>query len=750
MNMPEIPDYLASLNDAQREAVLHTGRPLLILAGAGSGKTRVITTKIAYCIRELGVPPWAILAVTFTNKAAREMATRAATIEPAAAGAMLKTFHSFGAYLLRRNADYLGLSPHFTIYDDTDATTLLETLFPTKNKDTLKRVAHMISRAKDMNLPPDSPYLKRVSPMDFQPFYDAYQTRLAEIGNVDFGDLIMKPLQLLQNNPDVRDWAHRRWRVIMVDEYQDTNIAQAALLRELVCDDTYVCVVGDDDQSIYRFRGAEVRNILEFPSLFHNADVIKLETNYRSTSHILDVASSVVRRNKGRNEKNLVASRGTGAKPVINFVQDSDSEAVCVADMIQRSVSQGDSYADWAILYRTNAQSLAFENEFVRDNIPYKIVGSLKFYDREEIKDAIALLSFMVNPRDEISFRRIVNKPTRGLGTGAIEKILSARSPDDNWSIEGAMTRALLPTAKARQGASAFLEILKTTRSSLNTAPDTANTDNTTAITNAEDSETDATLLPVEADLSETISILIKTSGLAEYHKKHDEVAGESRVANLQEFVNTAGIYPATDEGLQEFLEHIELDRSLAANDDSEERVTLITLHNTKGLEFKCVVMTGMEQGLFPRGNEDGEAIEEERRLFYVGVTRAKDALYFTAAGARRLWGRMIYPEPSQFLFEADRTHLEMRGRIPASMRRGGNANIAPPKKRAATADGAWHKGQRVFSEKYGYGEVVSIEENTAGPTAGGEIIRVRFEHGAVVRFLSKAQGARFTKIAPD
>jgi DNA helicase-2/ATP-dependent DNA helicase PcrA len=468
--MEKMPPYLRDLNEEQRAAVFHEGKPLLILAGAGSGKTRVVTTKIAYLIREKGLKPWSILAVTFTNKAAREMAERAAAIEPAAADAMMRTFHSFGAWFLRRNAEYAGLSSNFVIYDDDDMVTVLASILEGRKKSELKMIAHQIARAKDYFLTPESAALDLINHnKDFRGFYARYEEALQRTGNVDFGDLIKKPVEILRQNPDVAERLRGRFRVIMVDEYQDANIAQFELLKALCGDETYVCVVGDDDQSIYRFRGAEVRNILEFPERFGGADIIRLEKNYRSTSHILDVADSVVRRNSGRLGKKLNAERGAGIKPMLAFLPDQDSEAAECAALISNSArtKKESAYSDWAVLYRTNAQSLGFENEFLRRGIPYRIVGSLKFYEREEIKDALALLSFVVNSRDEVSFRRVVNKPARGVGAAALERILQARDPID-WDLEYACERASSTlSAKARLGVSAFINCVNNARKTL-------------------------------------------------------------------------------------------------------------------------------------------------------------------------------------------------------------------------------------------------------------------------------------------
>ena len=422
-------NYLSVLNPEQLEAVCHTGSPLLILAGAGSGKTRVITTKIAWLIAEQDVRPESILAVTFTNKAAREMAERARALDERAGRSSIRTFHSFGAWMLRRYAEWAGLSPNFTIYDDDDSVTLLMKALPQLNKQEAQRFIRKISRAKDYCLLPDSPQLAAIDPApEFAVIYRAYQQRLRETGNADFGDLIMLPVQLLQEHTAIAQQLHRRFKVILVDEYQDSNSAQFQLLRELTGEDTYVCVVGDDDQSIYRFRGAEVQNILTFDRQFPHTKIIRLVRNYRSYEPILRVADSVVSRNEGRLGKTLIAARGTGGqKPCLYYLPSQDAEAELCVQLIKKAVRAGGAYSDWAILYRTNAQSLNFETTFLHEKIPHKVVGTLKFYEREEIKDALALLALIANGRDEIAFRRMVNKPARGIGETTQNKLVAYR-----------------------------------------------------------------------------------------------------------------------------------------------------------------------------------------------------------------------------------------------------------------------------------------------------------------------------------
>ncbi|MDR0374289.1 MAG: ATP-dependent helicase [Treponema sp.] len=788
-----LPTYLSALNPEQREAVLHNGKSLLILAGAGSGKTRVITTKIAYLIRERGVPPSAILAVTFTNKAAREMAERAATIDSRAGYAMLRTFHSFGAWFLRRNARFVGLNPAFTIYDDDDMASLLASLAPEKSRADIKLIAHQISWAKDYFIGPADPELKLINHRkDFQKTYARYEERLAEIGNVDFGDLIKKPADILRSNPSFAEDFRSRFKVIMIDEYQDTNVAQFALLKELCGPETYVCVVGDDDQSIYRFRGAEVRNIIEFPDRFPNTDIIRLERNYRSTSAILRVASSVVDNNKGRLGKTLSAERGAGKIPVLAFLPNQDEEAAFAAHLIENSVQLGASdqprggktakakheneekgrYSDWAILYRTNAQSLGFETELLRRHIPYRVVGSLKFYEREEIKDALALLSFLVNPRDEISFRRVVNKPARGVGEATVGRVIADAAGGDLW----ASARRLSPVlpARARAGLSVFIEALESGRSALTYPAGRRDTRapagetlfdadearppevgdgavEKTPAKKAEDAKRikKAVKKPRTGEkgeiiagegLSICVATLIQNAGVAAYHRTHDEIAGNQRIANLQELANAASLYPATADGLLEFLEHIELDRSMEERDTDANVVTLITLHNTKGLEFRRVIITGVEQGVFPRDDKKEEEVEEERRLFYVGATRAMDELYFTSCAVRRMFGQTAIMEPSLFLSEIDKSALRVIGAAP----RGFLMKTKLGKRRAKGAKSAdeWDIGDRVFSDDHGYGYVKEIRDH-----ATGAVLIIRFDTGKELSFLSNYHRSNLTRI---
>ena len=840
-------NYLSILNPEQLEAVCHTGSPLLILAGAGSGKTRVITTKIAWLIAEQDVRPESILAVTFTNKAAREMAERARALDERAGRSSIRTFHSFGAWMLRRYAEWAGLSPNFTIYDDDDSVTLLMKALPQLNKQEAQRFIRKISRAKDYCLLPDSPQLAAIDPApEFAVIYRAYQQRLRETGNADFGDLIMLPVQLLQEHTAIAQQLHRRFKVILVDEYQDSNSAQFQLLRELTGEDTYVCVVGDDDQSIYRFRGAEVQNILTFDRQFPHTKIIRLVRNYRSYEPILRVADSVVSRNEGRLGKTLIAARGTGGqKPCLYYLPSQDAEAELCVQLIKKAVRAGGAYSDWAILYRTNAQSLNFETTFLHEKIPHKVVGTLKFYEREEIKDALALLALIANGRDEIAFRRMVNKPARGIGETTQNKLvayaraafasLSAHidSPANAGEAAEAGTSTFgsspeqysrsaqqeftqlqhnsvhsqqpelsqlqepaalplqqqsedTPQQQPQQGADyitvllgagaklpiskkagtalqEFLNTLHSLRSLLaeydsantDTVFDTADTISAASVDTAADINAQANALRADASTGSTIDTgaaeqavtqkhgqqgerlaafvlaVIEQTGLGVFHRNQDEVMGTQKTANLQELANTASLYPCSAAGLTSFLEHIELDRSLAETDAGADAVQLITMHNTKGLEFRNVIITGLENGIFPRNDESAEDMEEERRLMYVACTRAQDALYMTSCAARRMYGKLSYMEPSRFLAEIDSGLVDVIGQSIAS--------FASPADEEASL---WKCGQRLFHDDYGYGYVVQSRQS------GGElVITVQFENGSQKRFFPVYQKSQLFRV---
>ncbi len=733
-------EYLESLNPEQTEAVIHSGSPLLILAGAGSGKTRVITTKIAYLIQHENIQPWQILAVTFTKKAANEMRERAVKLEPLASDSVIKTFHSFGAWFLRRHSEEASLDPNFTVYDDDDSATLMQKAIPSLTKKQANSVVHRISLCKDYCLCPEDDLSDFDKDGELAELYAAYEKRLKLSGNADFGDLIMKCVQVLESHPEIRKQMQHRFRVIMVDEYQDSNVAQFRLLQALSGIDensgTYVCVVGDDDQSIYKFRGAEVQNILGFANHFPGTKLIRLERNYRSMGKILAAADAVVSNNTDRLGKTLVAERGEGAKPLLAFMDNQDEEAAFCSSLITRAVQEGAKYSDFAILYRTNAQSFGFENEFLHKHIPYTVVGSLKFYEREEIKDVLAYLSMIANQKDEIAFTRIVNKPVRGIGEKSREKIIELAHATAGALIEDLNLISACQNCsenlpkKAKEGVKDFAALINDLKSML-----------LEKSLLAEDDEENGEVI---ADrLSIFVEKLIENSGLEEYHRSQDEVDGTSRVQNMNEIVNSAMDYPCTMQGLLDFLDSIELDRSLA--EDTEEgidSVTLITLHNTKGLEFNRVIITGLENGIFPREDKIGEELEEERRLFYVGITRAKNELYITSCKSRRLYGHYENMMPSRFLMEAGDV-FKVIGKIPLVYSRNVDSSSASIQEDLDLGPKAellkkWCKGTRLYHDDYGYGQIISSNADN-----GEVVITVQFETGEKKKFMPEYQGRK-------
>ncbi|MEL3908489.1 MAG: ATP-dependent helicase [Treponemataceae bacterium] len=747
----QLDKELKTLNDSQLKAVQHSGSPLLILAGAGAGKTKVITTKIAYLINN-GIAAYKILAVTFTNKAAREMQERATLLVPESTQSSIKTFHSFGAWFLRRFYSGDELAENFTIYDDTDSATLLSTCFQGIDKQIIKKWQQTISRAKDdFILPEDidaeSPYAK------IKQQYSAYQKKLRETGNVDFGDLIMLPALCLKQNPEIKKHLQNYFKVILVDEFQDTNTAQMELLKELVSEKMYLCVVGDDDQSIYKFRGASVSNILNFKNIFPKTKIIKLEKNYRSTPQILDVANSIIKNNEERLGKTLQPVRRAGIKPILFFEANQTMEAERVIELIYEDVIVNkNNYSDWAILYRTNYQSRNFETAFLKEHIPYKVIGSLRFFEREEIKDAIAFLRFVLNLKDEVSFRRIINKPARGIGSVSKVKILNAMTAKPNLSTAALQLSFVDETIFNEKNSSDdknYLQnILVNLKSSTLTKKTRAEAEKffknifylrkvlkEKSFANENKTEGKKYNLLFSSGLSEFVAKALEISGLTEYYYNQDEISDSQKIGNLQELVTMALPFSFDNEGLNNFLETISLDATTTQAEEDNNFVSLITVHGTKGLEFDNVVITGLEENIFPINRKNSFTdIEEERRLMYVACTRARNRLFMTAVQNRMWAGRSTEMELSRFVKEINedlfvvKNFANIYSTSFTKLKKTVHSfpkTIKPAQKNKEEHNTKWKKGVIVFSNDAGFGKITRSE------IIDGElVIEVKFESG--------------------
>ncbi len=649
---------LTLLNPEQKEAVLTTEGPLLVLAGAGSGKTRVLTYRIAHLL-EKGVPAWAILAITFTNKAAREMRDRVTLLAGEKADdAWVLTFHACCARILRRDIEKLGYKREFVIYDDDDQMTLIKRILKQldiNDKNYPPRsVKSVISDAKNKMLSPEEWY-KENSDMRSKPYcraYLEYENQLKSNNALDFDDLILKTLILLSEHPPVLESYRRKFSYILVDEYQDTNLAQYMLVKLLAGDKKNVCVVGDDDQSIYGWRGADLRNILEFEKDYGGCPVIKLEQNYRSTANILDAANQVIAHNTGRKEKALWTETDGGDKIKLYHALDERDEAAWVCDGISNLMRKGLPAGDIAVLYRTNAQSRVLEEALVRRGIRYGVYGGLKFYDRKEVKDVIAYLRLLINPDDDVSLRRIINEPRRGIGDSTVEAI-QAYARENEYSMVNAVLDAdkIGLSARALNSVRAFGDLI-----------------------------VDLTGEMLDLTCAQLVEkVLEKTGILKQYENSKDEMDA-SRVENIKELVSAVVEYDKQnpEEGILGFLENVAL---VTDTDNLEEKtsvVTLMTLHSAKGLEFPAVFLTGLEENIFPisRAMFDEDQLEEERRLMYVGITRAKRHLFLSHAGNRMLYNARQSNEISRFVAEIPQRVLE------DNRMRGGAAHLARPVQR--------------------------------------------------------------------
>ena len=635
-----------TLNKEQKEAVLHTEGPLLLLAGAGSGKTRVLTHRVAYLIDEMGVNPWNILAITFTNKAAQEMRERVDQIAGFGADQVWgATFHATCMRILRRHIDRLGYDTNFTIYDTDDQKSVIKQVCKRLNIDTKmykeRTLLSEISSAKDELVDVREFEVKSVG--DYKKsviakVYREYQETLKKSNALDFDDIIVKTVELFKSCPEVLYNYQERFKYIMVDEYQDTNTAQFELIRLLADGYRNLCVVGDDDQSIYKFRGANIRNILDYEKVYPDAKVIKLEQNYRSTQNILDAANAVIRNNRGRKEKALWTEKGSGSRVHFRQFDNAYEEAEYIADDIADKVkNDGIAYADCAVLYRTNAQSRLLEERMVVEGIPYHVVGGVNFYARQEIRDILAYLKTIDNGRDEVALRRIINVPKRSIGAASLEKVADYAQMKD-ITLFDALCEAdqIKGLGRAEPKIRGFVNLIEVLRSGLSSYT-----------------------------LPDLIKSLLERIDYAEYLRDQDEESAEDRLGNVDELITKAAAYEETHDepSLSEFLEEIMLVADIDNVENGDNRVLLMTLHSAKGLEFPVVYLAGMEDGLFPSfmtiASDDPFEIEEERRLAYVGITRAKEDLTLTCAKSRMLRGETQYNPVSRFVREIPKELLD-------------------------------------------------------------------------------------------
>ncbi|HNN58887.1 MAG TPA: UvrD-helicase domain-containing protein [Leptospiraceae bacterium] len=713
-------ELLANLNPVQKQAVLHNEGPLLILAGAGSGKTRVITHRIAYLCRVLNVPPYRVCAVTFTNKAAGEMHQRLyGLIGPMADSVLVRTFHSLGLYILRRNAPKLGLKSGFSIYDQNDQEALIKRVIKdldiTSSWLTPRAAAERINRARDQMVSPEK--FEQTADRyeeDVIPIYREYMIRLRKNNALDFGDLIYETVRMFEREPEVLADYQSMWRYFMIDEYQDTNHAQYMLGRLIARDHTNIAVVGDDDQSIYSWRGADIENILSFEKDYPNCTVLRLEENYRSTAPILKAASSLIAHNSERREKTLFTRQPGGEKIHYTVYESDTEEAAGAISRIKSLKQQGIPYAESAVFYRTNAQSRHFEELLRRDGIPYLLVGGFPFYDRKEIKDLIAYLSVVVNPEDSISLMRIINTPARGFGEAGLAR-LEALSVTEGITLYDAMARA--GELQGVRGSRAIMDLHSWFENWRGMNP---------------------------ARPSLVLESIIEKTGYLEFLAK-DENPGESRIENVEEFASSIQEFEESESepNLSAYLQQISL-YSEQGDAEGQDAVNLITLHNAKGLEYRAVFFTGLEEGTIPHTFSLEDNIEEERRLAYVGITRAREFLYLSSSRFRRIQGSYQPRLPSRFISEIDvsvfeegiatRAQNTPRARDSMGSFAGVGRRPPPPPVQVVPVQ----IGDRIRHKSYGPGTVVEQEDTVAGAKIG-----IQFDGDEKVRYFL----ARFAPI---
>ncbi len=714
-----------TLNEQQRQGVLTTEGPVLLLAGAGSGKTRVLTHRVAYLIEEKNVNPYNILAITFTNKAAAEMRERVDRLVGIdAGGAWIMTFHAACIRILRRYIERIGYMNGFTIYDTDDQKTIMRQVLkkldldPKFYKD--RSVLSQISSAKDELISPDefelaagSDYHKR----KIAEVYREYQKQLKSNNALDFDDIICKTVELFGSCPEVLDYYSERFRYIMVDEYQDTNTAQFKLISLLASRFRNLCVVGDDDQSIYKFRGANVKNILNFESVFPEAVVIKLEQNYRSTQNILDAANAVIKNNSERKAKSLWTDEGAGDKIAYNIYNTAYEEAYGIVSDIKKHAAESGAYNDYAVLYRTNAQSRSLEEKFIELGVPYRIYGAVNFYARKEIKDVLAYLKTIDNARDEVAVRRIINVPKRGIGLTTLEKA-SVFAEDNDISLYAAVARGSeIPSlSKAAAGKlDNFCMLISELRAKSR-----------------------------ELSIKELISEIINDVKYEEYladDDEPDEIA--DRMQNISELISKAAAYEEAADmpTLSGFLEEVALVADIDNMDENNNIVSLMTLHSAKGLEFPCVYLAGMEDGTFPSymaiQSDDKSDLEEERRLCYVGITRARKRLVLSMARQRMIRGEMMLCKQSRFINEIPKELLLESGqgiRKPQSFSSEASVRLAENAMRARLP---WNRtADRMSAVKKGAPQTAASEDEL-GYTKGDRVCHVKFGEGTVTNIAS-------------
>ena len=683
-----------NLNNKQREAVYQTEGPVLILAGAGSGKTTVLINRVAYLLEAKGVSPYSILAITFTNKAAAELKERLSNmLGPTGEGVWASTFHSLCVRILRRDIEKISYPSQFNIFDRADQLTVVKECLKELNLDEKmfphKGILNTISQAKDELITPEE--FKKKYELDFRnskiaSAYELYQKKLKKYGALDFDDIIVKTVELFQQYPEVLKYYQNKFRYIMVDEYQDTNHAQYVLVSLLAGGYKNLCVVGDDDQSIYKFRGADIENILSFEKEYPDAKVIKLEENYRSTNVILDAANNVISNNKGRKGKNLWTKKTGGERISVYQAQNEHDEGRYIAEQIfaMRDIHNY-SFNDFAILYRTNAQSRVIENMLTREAIPYRVLGGLRFFDRKEIKDILAYLKLINNPSDNVSLKRIINEPKRGIGKTTVEKAEATAILEDKSMFSVCSEISGKPQK--------FTEMINDLREKVDTVKP-----------------------------SEFVNLVLEKTGYIEALIMENTVEATTRIENIKELLSDAMEYEKSEEEptLSGYLEKISLVADVDNYDETQDVVVLMTLHSAKGLEFPVVFIAGVEEGLFPSymSIATQEELEEERRLCYVGITRAKDVLYITNAYSRTLYGSTMYNKQSRFIDEIPEELTEQSISVkptlfdsfdekPSYGSFGNFYREEKPKQSTPSTSEHYESGMRVKHKKFGEGTIL-------------------------------------------